>query len=79
MLLEFGTGKVDFRAVFTEMKKAGFNGPTCMVECVAPSDTAASGDRKCSEKSRVSGEAFREFVIEGRRVRTRTNFALDVG
>jgi sugar phosphate isomerase/epimerase len=37
--LEFGKGKVDFRAVFTEMKKAGFNGPI-MVECVAKSDTA---------------------------------------
>jgi sugar phosphate isomerase/epimerase len=30
--LEFGTGKVDFHAVFTEMKKGGFNGPV-MVEC----------------------------------------------
>jgi sugar phosphate isomerase/epimerase len=39
VLLEFGTGKVNFRAVFTEMKKAGFKGPI-MVECTAPSDTA---------------------------------------
>jgi sugar phosphate isomerase/epimerase len=37
--LEFGTGKVDFHAVFAEMKKAGFNGPI-MVECVARSETA---------------------------------------
>jgi sugar phosphate isomerase/epimerase len=36
--LEFGTGKVDFRAVFAEMKKAGFNGPV-MVECCALGDT----------------------------------------
>jgi sugar phosphate isomerase/epimerase len=36
--LEFGTGKVDFRAVFAEMKRAGFNGPV-MVECCASGDT----------------------------------------
>jgi sugar phosphate isomerase/epimerase len=37
--LEFGTGKVDFPAVFGELKKAGFNGPV-MVECCALGDTA---------------------------------------
>ena len=36
--LEFGTGKVNFHAVYAELKKAGFNGPS-MVECVAPSDS----------------------------------------
>jgi sugar phosphate isomerase/epimerase len=36
--LEFGAGKVDFRAVFTELKRAGFNGPV-MVECCALGDT----------------------------------------
>ncbi len=36
--LEFGTGKVDFRAVFAELKRAGFNGPI-MVECCALGDT----------------------------------------
>ena len=36
--LEFGTGKVDFRTVFTELKQAGFNGPV-MVECCALGDT----------------------------------------
>jgi sugar phosphate isomerase/epimerase len=36
--LEFGKGKVDFAAVFGEMKRAGFNGPV-MVECCAPGDT----------------------------------------
>ncbi len=36
--LEFGTGKVDFAAVFTELKRAGFNGPV-MVECCALGDT----------------------------------------
>ena len=38
VLLEFGTGKVDFRALFIEMKQAGFSGPL-MVECCAPGDT----------------------------------------
>jgi sugar phosphate isomerase/epimerase len=36
--LEFGKGRVDFAAVFGEMKRAGFNGPV-MVECCAPGDT----------------------------------------
>ena len=36
--LEFGTGKVDFRALFSELKQAGFNGPL-MVECCALGDT----------------------------------------
>jgi sugar phosphate isomerase/epimerase len=36
--LEFGTGKVDFPAVFAVLKKAGFNGPV-MVECCALGDT----------------------------------------
>ncbi len=33
VMIPFGTGKVDFKAVFTELKKAGFNGPV-MVEGV---------------------------------------------
>jgi len=37
--LQFGAGKVDFPAVFGELKKAGFNGPV-MVECCARGDTA---------------------------------------
>jgi sugar phosphate isomerase/epimerase len=37
--LQFGTGKVDFRALFTELKGAGFNGPI-MVECCALGATA---------------------------------------
>ena len=37
--LEFGAGKVDFAAVFGELKKAGFNGPV-MVECCARGKTA---------------------------------------
>jgi sugar phosphate isomerase/epimerase len=36
--LQFGTGKVDFRALFAELKRAGFNGPM-MVECCALGDT----------------------------------------
>lgn len=45
VFLEFGTGKVDFHAVFIELKKAGFNGPV-MVECCArgktPEETTAN-------------------------------------
>ena len=32
VMLQFGEGKVDFKGVFTQLKKAGFNGPV-MVEC----------------------------------------------
>lgn len=38
VMLEFGQGKVDFPAVFGELKRAGFNGPV-MVECCAPGET----------------------------------------
>lgn len=34
VFVQFGEGKVDFKAVFTELKNAGFNGPV-MVECAA--------------------------------------------
>lgn len=53
--LQFGTGKVDFHAVFSELKKAGFNGPV-MVECCGAADTAeqmtanARGNREYLEK-----------------------------
>jgi sugar phosphate isomerase/epimerase len=36
--LQFGTGKVDFPALFAELKQAGFHGPL-MVECCAPGET----------------------------------------
>lgn len=38
VLVQFGTGKVDFKAVFKLLKKAGFNGPV-MIECTAPADS----------------------------------------
>lgn len=38
VMLEFGKGRVDFTAVFGELKRAGFNGPV-MVECCAPGET----------------------------------------
>ena len=51
VMLEFGKGKVDFAAVFGELKRAGFNGPV-MVECCAPGDTpelVTAGARKNRE------------------------------
>jgi sugar phosphate isomerase/epimerase len=38
VMIQFGTGKVDFKAVFTVLKAAGFNGPV-MIECTAPADS----------------------------------------
>ena len=37
VFVQFGQGKVDFPAVFGELKKAGFDGPV-MVECAAGRD-----------------------------------------
>jgi sugar phosphate isomerase/epimerase len=39
VMCQFGTGKVDFAAVFKKLKQAGFNGPI-MVECCAIGATA---------------------------------------
>jgi sugar phosphate isomerase/epimerase len=38
VFIQFGTGKVDFRAVYAVLKNAGFHGPT-MVECCALGNT----------------------------------------
>jgi len=38
VMVQFGTGKVDFKAVFKVLKDAGFNGPV-MIECAAPAET----------------------------------------
>ncbi len=38
VMIQFGEGKVDFKAVFAKLKTAGFNGPI-MVECAAPAPT----------------------------------------
>lgn len=38
VMIQFGTGKVDFKAVFKVLKEAGFNGPV-MIECTAPAET----------------------------------------
>lgn len=52
VMIPFGTGKVDFQAVFVELKKAGFNGPV-MVEC-------AGG--KTYEEVTAGAKANREFL-----------------
>ena len=36
--IQFGTGAVDFKALFSELKKTGFNGPV-MVECCGMAET----------------------------------------
>jgi sugar phosphate isomerase/epimerase len=40
VMIQFGTGKVDFKAVLGKLKAAGFHGPI-MVECAAPGQTPA--------------------------------------
>ncbi len=41
VMIQFGRGKVDFKAVFRVLKAAGFNGPI-MVECCAPGETPSA-------------------------------------
>jgi len=52
VMIQFGTGKVDFTAVFRELKKAGFNGPT-FVEC--------AGGRTMAEVT-LGAQANRQFL-----------------
>ena len=53
VMIQFGTGKVDFKGVFQVLKAAGFQGPI-MVECCAPGDTP--------EAVAVNARANREFL-----------------
>ena len=55
VMSQFGTGKVDFRAVFAKLKAAGFNGPV-MVEGVKVGATA--------EETTANARANRQFLEE---------------
>ncbi|MDB6130904.1 MAG: family glycosyltransferase, partial [Verrucomicrobiales bacterium] len=52
VMIQFGTGKVDFKGVFARLKKGGFNGPI-MVECAAG---------KTLEEVTNNARANREFL-----------------
>lgn len=60
VFLEFGTGKVDFHAVFTELKKAGFNGPV-MVECCAHGKTPEETTANARKNREFLEKAFAEI------------------
>lgn len=53
VMIQFGTGKVDFAAVFRRLKSAGFNGPV-MVECCKIGQTP--------EETTAYARANREFL-----------------
>ena len=53
VMSQFGTGKVDFKAVFAKLKSAGFNGPI-MVEGVRVAGSAA--------ETTANARANREFL-----------------
>jgi sugar phosphate isomerase/epimerase len=53
VMIQFGTGKVDFAGVFKVLKSAGFNGPL-MVECCAVGETP--------EATAANARANREFL-----------------
>jgi sugar phosphate isomerase/epimerase len=52
-MIQFGTGKVDFKGVFKVLKGARFNGPI-MVECCAIGDTP--------DATAANARANREFL-----------------
>ena len=53
VMIQFGTGKVDFKAVFAALKAGGFKGPV-MVECCTIGQTAA--------ETTANAKANREFL-----------------
>jgi sugar phosphate isomerase/epimerase len=53
VMIQFGAGKVDFKAVFRKLKAAGFNGPV-MIESTAPGQTPA--------EATANARANREFL-----------------
>lgn len=53
VMIQFGSGKVDFASVFKKLKSAGFNGPV-MVECCKVGQTP--------EETTVNARANREFL-----------------
>jgi sugar phosphate isomerase/epimerase len=53
VMIQFGTGKVDFKAVFKKLKSAEFNGPV-MVECCKVGQTP--------EETTANARANREFL-----------------
>lgn len=53
VMIQLGTGKVDFKGVFATLKKAGFNGPI-MLEGSSPGQTAA--------EATANARANREFI-----------------
>lgn len=54
VMIQFGAGKVDFRAVFQRLKAYGFAGPV-MVECCQVGPTVAA--------TMVNAQANREFLV----------------
>lgn len=55
VMIQFGTGKVDFKAVFAALKAGGFKGPV-MVECCTIGATAA--------ETTANAKANREFLTK---------------
>jgi len=54
VMIQFGTGKVDFPAVFKKLEASGFNGPV-MIECCKIGETPA--------ETTVNARANRDFLI----------------
>src|SRR5207244_6550246 len=57
VMSRFGTGKVDFKAVFAKLKSVGFNGPI-MVECVKVGGMAEETSGKARSNRRFLENAL---------------------
>jgi sugar phosphate isomerase/epimerase len=55
VMIQFGSGKVDFPSVFKKLKTSGFNGPV-MVECCRVGETP--------EETTANARANREFLVK---------------
>jgi sugar phosphate isomerase/epimerase len=58
---QFGSGKVDFDAVFTKLKEAGFDGPI-MVEGVKVGSTAEETTRNARENREYLEKTLRSVT-----------------
>jgi sugar phosphate isomerase/epimerase len=60
VMIQFGEGKVDFRATFQVLKNAGFQGPV-MIECTREAETAAETTRLAVANRRFLERVFADL------------------
>jgi len=58
-MIQFGTGKVDFKRVFQTLRKAGFKGPV-MIECTGEADSPEHATRLA-----IANRAYLKRIFSG--------------